>query len=205
MRIDRPVVEVLIVADDILHEWVSLDHSFCILHEVFEECEFGLGYLYLDPIDRHDMCLGIEVYISEAYSLSIHTVLFPYLRSFQEGMDPRDEFTWWERLRDIVISSEFEERYLIVFALTGREYDDGDSTCSADLTTDFYAIFPREIDIEYDDMWLGILETSERIGPIFAYSYLESCLFEVHRQGSDDAIIVFDEEELIHTYWDREE
>jgi hypothetical protein len=37
MCIDRTIIDILIVADDILHERVALDDSFTIFHEVFEE------------------------------------------------------------------------------------------------------------------------------------------------------------------------
>ena len=50
MSIDRTIVEILIISDDILHECISFDDDFTILHEIFEKGEFCLGQLEFDAI-----------------------------------------------------------------------------------------------------------------------------------------------------------
>ena len=65
MSINRAVIEILIVADDILHESISFDDDFTIFHEVFEEGEFRLGELEFYTIQSGNMRLGIEENISE--------------------------------------------------------------------------------------------------------------------------------------------
>lgn len=37
VRIDSSIVDILIIPDDIFHERITLDDSFIIFHEVFEE------------------------------------------------------------------------------------------------------------------------------------------------------------------------
>ena len=79
MGIDRSIIEVLIVTDDIFHERLALDNSFIIFHEVFEESEFCFCELHLSSIHCRYMRFSIEIYISEVDSFSMD---FLFLSSF---------------------------------------------------------------------------------------------------------------------------
>jgi hypothetical protein len=60
MSVDRAVIEVVVISDDISHESVTLDDASRVLHEVFEDGEFCLGELDLCTSLGHSEVLVID-------------------------------------------------------------------------------------------------------------------------------------------------
>ena len=79
MCIDRAIVEIVIIADDIFHEGFAFDDSFHISDDIFEDRELCLRELHLLTRERSYMVLRIDFYISEAEIFSIFDFFFPFL------------------------------------------------------------------------------------------------------------------------------
>ena len=118
MCVDRAIIEIVIIADDILHEGFALDDSFHIPDDIFEDRELGLRELHLLTRERSDMVLCIDFYISEAEIFSIFDFFFLF-STLRDRCYTSDELTRGKWLRDVVICTELEKSDFIIFAFTG--------------------------------------------------------------------------------------
>ena len=117
MCVDRAIVEIVIIADDIFHEGFALDDSFHIPDDIFEDGELGLCELHLLTRERSDMVLRVDFYISEAEIFSIFDFFFLF-STLRDCSDTSDELTRGEWLCYVVICTKFEKSDFIIFAFT---------------------------------------------------------------------------------------
>ena len=113
MRIDRAIIEIIFISDDIFHEGVTFDNSFRILEEVFEDRKLCFRKFHFFSAKERDVIFTVDFYRSERKSLPIFFLFF--FRTFCDGSDTSYELTWGKWLCHIVISAEFKELYFIIF------------------------------------------------------------------------------------------
>lgn len=107
MGINRSIIEVVFVSNNIFHEGFSLDHSFCILDEVFEYGKLGFREAYFFIIYEGYIILGIERDIPKGETLgtSIFSTFSTIICPLTNGTDSCYEFTGRKWFRNIIICS----------------------------------------------------------------------------------------------------
>ena len=62
MRIDRAIIEIIFISDDIFHEGVTFDNSFRILEEVFEDRKLCFRKFHFFSAKECDVIFTVNLY-----------------------------------------------------------------------------------------------------------------------------------------------
>ena len=93
MRVDRAIVEVVVVPHDILHELFPLHDLFLILDQISEDGEFRLRGFDLDISDRDPVVIYVECEFPDRERYSTPSIR-RFLEALEDALDASDEFAW---------------------------------------------------------------------------------------------------------------
>lgn len=115
VRIDRTIIEIVIISHDIFHEGITFYDSLGILDEIVEYREFCLRHFDLLSREICEIVFVIEGDIAECYHLFFFPIFFSLFCTLRDSSYTCDELTRAKWLCHIVICSKFEKGHFIIF------------------------------------------------------------------------------------------
>ncbi len=199
MGVDRTIVEIVIISDNIFHKGFTLDNTLHISYEIFQNWKLGFCKLKLFSTKGCYMILCVDFNISKKYCFSIF-YFFLFVSPFCYSSYASDKFTRWKWFCNIVISSELEQGHFIIFAFTSRKDYNRCFWDHSYFSANFDSIFPWKIDIKNDELWFFTSKVIECHKSIRTSSHGMTRLLKVYTKRSDDSLIIFYKKEM-HNRW----
>ena len=123
-------------------------------------------------------------------------------RTFQHGLDARNQFTRTNRFGDVIVGPGPEGFHLAIGLRPGGEHDDRHvrhARIGLDMPADFIAVHLRHHDIQNDQVWQFLSQETERLRAAEGFDHFEFLSLECQPdQGQSVLIVVHYENTLTH-------
>jgi hypothetical protein len=116
----------------------------------------------------------------------------------EDGADTCDQLARAERLREVVVGTEFEAEQLVELVVARGQHDDRDGRVAAELAGDVEPVEPRQTEIEDDEIGPALADRRQRRGTVGRGEDRETRMLEVVAGEHGDLRFVVDDEDGLH-------
>src|ERR1700722_12807560 len=150
VHVDAAILRHGVAAQNLLDNFLALQHFDRTLHKKCEQIEFHGGKVHVAMAPAHGSGAFIEFNIAQNDPLRTTGNDFADGggAAAQHGLNTRGKFAGIERFSQVIVGADFETQDAIDILIAGSEHDDGHGGLGADLTQGFKTANTREHHVE---------------------------------------------------------
>ena len=200
-NIHRTQVAVVVIAPDVLHQFLAREHTAGRGRQKAEDIEFAGGKLECAPV-----LVDHAARTGDAQAVpSLRLRLFALLarkRAAHVRLDARHQLAHGERLCDIVVRAQLEAHDLVGLLLSRGQHDDRNVALRTHAAADLEAVHLGQHDVEQNEVGRLGERLVQTFRAVIGRHGIVALAAEVEHQDIRDRLFVLDNEDffLIHTF-----